>query len=852
MEYKMFKRDRTPIWASLTSSPILDFYGHLKGVITVCQNITDRKLAQEAMRESEERLRMVLQASTTGWWVWDLTANQITADPQAKALFGIPPDQETSVDTFLHTFAPEEIPRILHKLPAILADAKDFDNEFHLIWRDGSSHWIQAKGHAFADETGQNRRLMGLVMDITARKRVEIAFERTVERLELLFEVASRLMNSPQPQEIVEYLCQQVMKHLDCDIFFNFLIDEKTHRLHLNAYSGVPPELALEYEWINIGETLCGYAAEQRHPLILNDLQQNIDPRTEVLRSTGVTAYAGYPLISREHLIGTLSFASKRKTAFQPEELTLMLAVSDHVAIAIERGQLLELARQSAADADAANQAKDHFLAVLSHELRTPLTPVVMGVSMLQNRSDLDVEIRQTLEMVRRNTEMEARLIDDLLDMTRIARGKIELVRHPAELSGIIFHAIEVCKPDIETRRLHFDVDLGAEGTYWIEADVARLQQVFWNLLKNAIKFTPHDGCVGIRCWPDNDRVIIEVNDSGIGIEPESLLRIFNAFEQEEQSITQQFGGLGLGLAISKTLVEMHGGSIEAQSAGRDQGATFRIRLPLVAPAETSDSPVIEGSNAETTRPLKILLVEDHGVTARMMKIVLVKEGHAVETAGDVATALYYADRNDFDLLISDLGLPDGSGHDLMRELRARGHSFPGIALSGYGQEENIRRSYEVGFAAHLTKPASREALIEVVASVISGKTSQSATIPPPAAATFDIAAALNQCFGDREILNQMIQYFLIDTETLLPQIRAALEKGDLLELGKLAHRLKGTILHLGADSAGEAAAQVERTGLNGCQLTQAEEAVRGLEFQCQLLKTALTEYQTTVLATQA
>jgi two-component system CheB/CheR fusion protein len=379
-------------------------------------------------------------------------------------------------------------------------------------------------------------------------------------------------------------------------------------------------------------------------------------------------------------------------------------------------------AEQARAAADQANRAKDHFLAVLSHELRTPLTPVVMGVSMLQDRSDLAPTARETLEMIGRNVQMEARLIDDLLDVSRIARGKMELQKQRVELCTIIQRAVEVCKPDIEARSLHFGVDIGPAAPYWVEADVSRLQQVFWNLLKNAIKFTPHGGCVGIRCRPNEKHVVAEVNDSGIGMEPEALTRVFNAFEQAERSITRQFGGLGLGLAISKAMVEMHGGSISAHSEGRDQGATFRVRLPLVAPASRPETLAPAAAPQRAARPLRILQVEDHGVTAKMMRMVLTKEGHAVETAGDVATALELAGRQPFDLLLSDLGLPDGSGHDLMRGLRQRGHKFPGIAMSGYGQEEDIRRSYEAGFAAHLTKPASREALVEAIASVTAGK----------------------------------------------------------------------------------------------------------------------------------
>jgi two-component system CheB/CheR fusion protein len=374
-----------------------------------------------------------------------------------------------------------------------------------------------------------------------------------------------------------------------------------------------------------------------------------------------------------------------------------------------------DAAERAQAAAELANRAKDHFLAILSHELRTPLTPVQLGVSMLQERPDLDLQTRETLEMVRRNVEMEARLIDDLLDVTRIERGKIELTRTPVELCKIIERAVEVCKPDIESRGQHFGVDLGP-APYWITADVARLQQVFWNLLKNAIKFTPHGGCVGIRCRPHNGHVIAEVSDSGIGIEPEAMTRIFQAFEQAERSITREFGGLGLGLAISKALVEMHGGTIEAHSEGRNTGATFRIRLPVCSPAGQPNAPAGASLPRRPVRPLRILLVEDHGVTAKMMRWVLTEDGHDVMTADDVATALELAGKHAFDLLVSDLGLPDGSGHDLMHQLRQRGHTFSGIALSGYGQEEDVQRSRAVGFALHLTKPASRERLLEAVA----------------------------------------------------------------------------------------------------------------------------------------
>jgi two-component system CheB/CheR fusion protein len=376
------------------------------------------------------------------------------------------------------------------------------------------------------------------------------------------------------------------------------------------------------------------------------------------------------------------------------------------------------LAEQAKAAAEQANRAKDQFLAVLSHEMRTPLTPVVMGLSMLQDRPDLDPSTREILEMVRRNVEMETRLIDDLLDVSRIARGKINLSRSVVELRTVIERAVEVCKPDIQERGLRFDVEMGPARQYWVDADISRLQQVFWNLLKNAVKFTPRGGCISLRCQPSEKHVEVEVNDSGLGIESDALLRIFNAFEQADDSITQQFGGLGLGLAISKVLVEMHGGQIEAYSEGHGKGATFRVRLPLTAAPGQPEMRAPAATRQSVVRPLNILLVEDHEVTAKLMRMVLTKDSHTVETVGSIAAAVELAGQHAFDLLVSDLGLPDGSGYDLIRQLRQAGHTFPALALSGYGREENRQRSQEAGFAAHLTKPASRKALEETILSI--------------------------------------------------------------------------------------------------------------------------------------
>jgi PAS domain S-box-containing protein len=399
----------------------------------------------------------------------------------------------------------------------------------------------------------------------------------------------------------------------------------------------------------------------------------------------------------------------------------LMAKVERLLADRRRAAEKLQRTREVSIAAEEASQAKDQFLATLSHELRTPLMPVLTAISLLARDRTLSERARGYVDVLRRNVELESRLIDDLLDLNRIARGKVQLDRRPVELRTIIERAIEVCRPDIDAKRVHFGVDFGPLP-YLINADAARLQQVFWNLLKNSIKFTPNGGCVGVRCRPDDDQVVIEIEDSGIGIDPAALGHIFEAFAQAEPSIPRQFGGLGLGLAISKTLVEMHGGTIEAHSEGRDCGATFMVRLPRIsadAPDPSEKHGFVSDQLEHPGAPLRILLVEDHGDTADMLVNVLELEGHQVEAAGDVATALKLGTQGRFDLLVSDLGLPDGSGLDLMRELRSRGHALPGIALSGYGQETDIQQSRAAGFHAHVVKPVDPERLLETLNTVV-------------------------------------------------------------------------------------------------------------------------------------
>jgi PAS domain S-box-containing protein len=371
--------------------------------------------------------------------------------------------------------------------------------------------------------------------------------------------------------------------------------------------------------------------------------------------------------------------------------------------------------------AESANRAKDHFLAVLSHELRTPLTPVLTTIQLLDRRTDLPADLREPLAMIRRNVALEARLIDDLLDLTRIARGKLELYFQPVDVHELLRQVLEICEPDIQTQRIGVTLELLAQRRQ-VQADPARLQQVLWNLLKNAVKFTPDGGHVEVATSDGADGTVrVRIADTGIGIEAGMLPQIFDAFEQGGQDVTRLFGGLGLGLAISKALVDLHGGAIAAESGGRGLGATFTLSLAATAPAAASTSPLpAPATEAQSPAGLRILLVEDHADTREALSELLRMYGHDVAVAGSIAAALAAAGAGHFDLVVSDLGLPDGSGLDLMPQIRALApYELKGICLTGYGMEEDIRKSREAGFLAHLTKPVNFQELAAVLGRIL-------------------------------------------------------------------------------------------------------------------------------------
>lgn len=463
-----------------------------------------------------------------------------------------------------------------------------------------------------------------------------------------------------------------------------------------------------------MGEGLVGQAALEKRRILLTDVPGNYAKISSGLGEFHPMNVVVLPILFEGEVkaVMELSSVERLSPAHQAflDQLTESIGIVLNTIEASTRTENLLKQSQSLAtelqktnleleEKARSNLAKDQFLAMLSHELRTPLTPVLATALELENEPDVRPDVRESLQMIRRNVELEARLIDDLLDLTRIDRGKVQLNFEIVDAHTLLQNALEICQPEIDRKHLRPSLDLSAKKVH-MRADPARLQQIFWNLINNAVKFTPSNGQITITTTNDaGGELRVEIADTGMGIQPEALPKIFDAFEQGGRT---QLGGLGLGLAISKTLVEAHKGTITARSDGRNKGSKFALVFPTCEKVEAQIAPALSPRFAER-QPMRILLVEDHEDTNRSLTSLLRRRGYQVKSALTFQSALELSAMEEFDVLISDLGLPDGSGIDLIQKLASKPPL--GIALTGFGMEQDIRKSRDAGFQHHLVKP---------------------------------------------------------------------------------------------------------------------------------------------------
>jgi len=624
--------------------------------------------SQFELRDLTEERETVLSSISEAFSALDRNWRYTHVNDRVAEMAGWP--KEKMIGQVIWDIFPDAVgTEFYEKAHNVMRTGKPSEGEFYYApWK----RWVETRMYSTKD---------GIVIfraDITERKKQEAL---TREREATLRESRERLQLATEAADIGTF-----------DFF------PSTGELQFSGRSrqmfGIPPEVKVTYETY-----LAGVHPDDRHIVhetVARVRQPGSTGRFDIeYRTIGIAD-------GKERWVAERGRAVHDSTGQVTRFIGTMLEITDRKNAEI----LLERAKN---EAEEANHAKDRFLAMLSHELRTPLTPVLMTIASLRREPDLSDDIRHDLEVLQRNVELESLLIDDLLDLTRIAHGKLELHNDAVDVHSILEHALSICAGDLIGKKIqvtrHFDA---REHHCW--ADPARLQQVFWNLVKNSAKFTPEGGRIEIATRNEAHQIIVEIRDNGIGIEQDLMPRIFDAFEQGGGTVTSKYGGLGLGLAICKRVVDLHRGTIEAQSEGRGRGAKFTVTLNAMETSLLEGPVLFLESEPPSVKHVQILFVEDHEDTARVLGRILRNAGFDVSHAGSVAGARTLAASRRFDLLISDLGLPDGSGLELMKALRDA-QNISGIALSGFGTDDDVAASMAAGFSAHLTKPVDWDRL---------------------------------------------------------------------------------------------------------------------------------------------
>jgi PAS domain S-box-containing protein len=671
--------ERWVLWAGRTLFEIQGDARRPARVIGTVQDLTARRRSEEALRQSDALHRALADATADFIWQTDINGVCLFVNRAWREYTGMTLDDYNRVGPagICH---PEDLPAAQAEWQKALATSSIFEARFRYRRHDGAYRWFLVRAAPVRENDGRVARWVGVSTDVHQMLEAESALRDREAYFRGVGEAVPGFLWVAGPDGKIEYINQRWADYTG---------------VRQEDFSGRDPNLMHPDDAQRVdAEWRARFAAGE--PMEITFRYRRFDGTYRWFLGRAVPVRDADGHIAR--YVGVSFDINDAKTA---EE---RLAAAKH-------------------EADAANAAKDRFLAVLSHELRTPLTPVVIGLSMLEMHPDLPGDMRQDLAMLRRNIELETRLIDDLLDITRIANGKLRLSPRAVSGNELAREAIDICQSDARARRLELVVSY-ATGVDSLHGDPARLQQVFWNLLKNAIKFTPPGGRVDVRTFnPSPGEFAFEVTDTGVGIDPAAMPRLFNAFEQGEQGVTRQFGGLGLGLAISRALTQLHAGRIEVFSDGPGTGARFVVTLPLgdaprtvATPTPTTEIPSAPPMTPPTDQPLaRVLLVDDHDDTLQIMRRMLERFGCAVTPAGSGHAALEAARAATFDLVISDIGLPDLAGHELMRELRSR-YGLRGVAISGCGMDSDLRASRDAGFDAHLVKPVNMDDLANAIA----------------------------------------------------------------------------------------------------------------------------------------
>ena len=651
-----------------------------------------RKRIEAELRSSHEQLQMALDGSGGGLWHWHITTNESYLSPSWLQLLDYEVDElphhYSSWEQLLH---PDEKAGVLKRLEAHLQDdAIPFQVECRMRSKFGEWKWIANYGQVIRrDEQGNPLEMAGIQFDISDRKRAQADLEASEERFRA-----------------------SVESMLDCFAIYRAVRNDQGQILDFQA------------EYINDAACITGQISRQEH------LSKGLCELLPIHRSNGLfEAYCRVvetgEALFKENTIFQEQFGQQRLTKafdirvakYGDGYIATWRDITDRKLIERERELLLERERIAREQAEQANRIKDDFLAVLSHELRSPLNPILGWVKLLQTQNLNSTRATTALDTIERNVKLQTQLIDDLLDVSRILRGKLKLETSPIDPVSIIESALDTVRPAATAKNIRLNPVLPSIGV--VLGDATRLQQIVWNLLSNAIKFTPAHGQVDIRLEPVDQQAQIIVRDTGKGINPGFLPYLFESFRQEDASTTRSHGGLGLGLAIVRYLVEAHGGTIWAHSEGEEQGATFTVQLPLLeaapapvtAPPEQADNPDLSG--------LRILTVDDEADARELLTAFLSAYGAEVLAMASASEVMGHFESFQPDIFVFDIGMPETSGYTLLQNIRelmpATVNPIPAIAVTAYAREEDRRQALDNGFQAHIAKPIDFAALAATI-----------------------------------------------------------------------------------------------------------------------------------------
>ncbi len=687
------------------------------------RDITERKLSEDALRESEARFRHVVEANIVGVSFSTFDGKITDANDAYLKMVGYTREELLAGLVRWDEMTPPEYKHLDERaIKEIKKSGVCTPFEKEHLRRDGTRVPILI-GSARMNETSQD--CVSFIVDLTEQKRA-------ANRTALLQTLTAAFSESLTPAQVASAVLTHGLNALGAHAGSVALLSNGGGELEILDAVGFPPERIEKWRRFPVTSVApLAEAVRTGEMVLIESLQarESRYPELSALQAVNNSqALAAVPLIVEGRITGAMGMTFREIQGFEEDDRAFMLAIARLCAQAIERARLYQAERRMRAEAEEANRTKDEFLATLSHELRTPLTAMLGWTRMLRMEMLDEATSAHALETVERNAKAQAQLIEDLLDVSRIITGKLRLDVRPMELLPVIEAAIDAVRPAADAKNIELQTALDPLAGL-VSGDPNRLQQIVWNLLSNAVKFTNRGGQVKIGLERVDSHVEISVSDTGQGITPDFLPYVFDRFRQADGSTTRLHGGLGLGLAIVRHLVELHGGTVRAQSSGEGQGATFNVQLPLSVlrisdfglrnENTASGESAIRNPPSEILKGLRVLVVDDEQDARQLLKTVLEVQGAEVVAVGSTREALRELERLMPDVLVSDIGMPDEDGFALIRQVRAReavqGGEIPAAAVSAYVGEENRRQALAAGFQRHVAKPVDPEDLIAVV-----------------------------------------------------------------------------------------------------------------------------------------